>query len=34
MTAKPGDKVKITTKNKTYEGLLMSNEETTNVVIK
>jgi glutamyl-tRNA(Gln) amidotransferase subunit D len=34
MTAKPGDKVKITTKNKTYEGLLMPNEETTNVVVK
>ena len=34
MTAKPGDKVKITTKNKTYEGLLMPNAETTNVVIK
>ena len=34
MTAKPGDKVKVTTSDEIREGILMPNEETASVVIK
>jgi len=34
MDAKPGDKVKVVTKDETFEGVLMPNEETDAVVIK
>ncbi len=32
--AKPGDKVKVVTKDETVEGILMPNEETDSVVVK
>lgn len=34
MEAKPGDKVKISTKEQSYEGILMPNEETDSIVVK
>ncbi|MBT4540687.1 Glu-tRNA(Gln) amidotransferase subunit GatD [Candidatus Woesearchaeota archaeon] len=34
LAAKPGDKIKVITKNKTHEGMLMPNEETDNITIK
>ena len=34
MTAKPGDKVKVTTSDEIREGILMPNEETDSIIIK
>ena len=32
--AKPGDKVRVVTKDETVEGILMPNEETDSIVVK